>query len=276
MIFGFLNLLINDTITVDDHLHQFTMITNELEKLGFSPVEVNAYIALIELGGGFVSTIAKKSFAHRVTTYNTLENLVKKGMAKASKKKGFRYYYPINPQVILNQAEDRYKVAKDIVPELLTLQSTYSAKPKIQFFEGVKETSEILMDLLKGEGEVLGFTNYGVGSKIFSEYLDNYYSTARKLKKKFRLLCPNDEYNSNHIKENLQDRIKAGTLEIFAVNPELFPVKNMQYIYEDKVATISLDKDEMIGVIIESKSNAETSRSIFNLAWLGATSFVAK
>ena len=42
------------------------------------------------------------------------------------------------------------------------------------------------------------------------------------------------------------------------------------------IATISFDKDELMGVIMESKSNAETNRSIFNLAWLGATSFVAK
>ncbi len=37
------------------------MITNELEKLGFSTEEVKSYIALLELGGGFVSSIAKKA-----------------------------------------------------------------------------------------------------------------------------------------------------------------------------------------------------------------------
>ena len=275
-IFGFLNLLIVGTIYVDDHLHQSTMITNDLEKLGFSPEEVSAYVALLELGGGFVSTVAKKASAHRVTTYNTLENLRRKGMVKVSKKKGFRYYYPVNPQVILNQAKEQYKTAKELVPELLSLQSTYHIKPKIQFFEGIKEVSDILMDLLNTKGEVLGFTNYELASDVFSEYLDEYYSTALKIKKKFRLLCPNDKFNASYIKGNLRKRIKVGTLEIFAVNPELFPVKNIQYIYGDKVATISLDKNEMIGVIIESASNAETSRSIFNLAWLGATSFVAK
>ncbi|MEK7547463.1 MAG: helix-turn-helix domain-containing protein, partial [Patescibacteria group bacterium] len=118
------------------------MITNDLEKLGFSPEEINAYVSLLELGGGFVSTVAKKASAHRVTTYNTLENLTKKGMVKVSKKKGFRYYYPVNPQVILNQAEEQYKTAKELVPELLNLQSTYHVKPKIQFFEGIKEVSD--------------------------------------------------------------------------------------------------------------------------------------
>lgn len=263
-------------ICVDDYLHQFTMITNDLEKLGFSSEEVSVYVALLELGGGFVSTVAKKAGAHRVTTYNTLENLRKKGFAKASKKKGIRFYYPINPQVILNQIEDRYNTAKELVPELIDLQSTHHLKPKIQFFEGVKEVSEILMDLLDSDGEVLGFVNYEVAADVFSDYLGEYYSKAMKVGKKFRLLCPNDDFNSSYIEWNLKNRIDSGVLEVFAVNPELFPVKNAQYIYDDKVATISMDKNETIGVIVENESNAETNRSIFKLAWLGATSFVAK
>jgi len=252
------------------------MITNDLEKLGFSSEEVSSYIALLELGGGFVSNVAKRAGAHRVTTYNTLENLRKKGFAKVSKKRGVRFYYPINPQIILNQIEDSYKTAKGIVPMLIDLQSAHQFRPKIQFFEGIDEVSEILMDLLNTDGEVLGFTNYQLGAEVFEKHLDKYYSKALMGKKKFRLLCPNDEFNTAYIKNHLQARINAGILEIFAVNPKTFPVKNAEYIYGDKVATISLDKNEMIGVIIESPSNAETNRSIFNLAWLGATSFVAK
>ena len=252
------------------------MITNDLEKLGFSSEEVDAYIALLEIGGGFVSSIARKAGAHRVTTYNTLENLRKKGFVKYTKRKGVKYYYAINPQVILNQIEDRYETAKDLVPELLDLQEAHHFKPKIQFFEGVDEVANILTDLLNSDGEVLGFINYEMAANIFEDYVKDYYATAMKVGKKFRLLCPNDEFHSRYIKENLKERVDAGILEIFAVNPEMFPVKNAQYIYDDKVATISLEKDEMIGVIIESMSNAETSRSIFKLAWLGATSFVAK
>lgn len=252
------------------------MITNDLEKLGFSTEEVGVYIALLELGGGFVSTVARKAGAHRVTTYNTLENLSRKGFVRHTKKKGVQFYYAVSPQVILNQMEDSYKTAKAIVPELLNLQNRYFFKPKIQFFEGRKEVKAIFEDLLRSETEVLGYTNYQLSSELFSDYLKWYAEAAVKTGIKHRLLCPNDKSNIEYIKKNMQKRFKAGLLEIFAVNPAHFPFKNAQYIYEDKVATISFDKDEMMGVIIESQSNAETNRSIFNLAWLGATSFVAK
>lgn len=252
------------------------MIANELEKLGFSTEEVNVYIAMLEIGGGFVSSIAKRANAHRVTTYNTIENLARKGFVKATKKKGIRFYYPINPQVILNQIEERYKTAKEIVPELLNIQNRYFFKPKIQFFEGHKEIGGFFKDLLGSGTEVLGYTNYQVAAHLFPDYLDFYSKSVLKTKKKHRLLCPNDQFNVEYVQTHMQDRIKTGMLEIFAVNPKNFPFKNAQYIYDDKVATLSFDENEMMGVIIESKSNAETNRSIFNLAWLGATSFVAK
>jgi sugar-specific transcriptional regulator TrmB len=252
------------------------MIKNDLEKLGFSTEEVGAYIALLELGGGFVSTVARKAGAHRVTTYNTLENLAKKGFAKYTKKKGIKFYYPVNPQVILNQMEDGYRTAKKIVPELLDLQSKHLFKPNIQFFEGLKEIENLFKDMLKSETEIIGYTNYEMANELFPAILISYTKEALKRKKKHRLMCPNDKYNTDYIKTHLKNRIESGILEIFAVNPKQFTFKNAQYIYDDKVATISFDKNEMIGVIIESKNNAETNRSIFNLAWLGATSFVAK
>ena len=47
------------------------------------------------------------------------------------------------------------------------------------------------------------------------------------------------------------------------------------FIYDDKVAVISLNPDELIGMIFESPVYARSQRAIFNLAWLGATSFIA-
>lgn len=252
------------------------MITNDLEKLGFTPEEVKVYLALLKVGGGFVSTVARKAGTHRVTTYNTLDNLGKKGFVKVSKKRGVKFYYAENPRVILNQFEDSFNTAKTLVPELIEIQESFSFKPKIQFFEGLEQVKEVFEDLLESKGEVLGYTNFQAFNELFDDYPQDYSEKALKLGKKHRLLCPNDEFHRQYIPNFLGERIAGDLLEIFAVNPQQFPFKNAQYIYDDKMATISFDKDEVMGVIIESKSNAETNRSIFNLAWLGATSFVAK
>ena len=186
------------TIPVDDYLHQLTlMVTNDLEKLGFTTEEVKVYVALLEIGGGFASSIARKAGAHRVTTYNTLGNLEKKGFVRVTKKRDVKFYYAVNPQVILNQCEDVYNTAKTIIPELIALQNIHYFKPKIQFFEGVHEVKKILDDLLESEGEIIGYTNFNIENEIFAAYVKAYSDEVFRIGKKHRLLCPNDEFNKN-------------------------------------------------------------------------------
>jgi len=60
------------------------------------------------------------------------------------------------------------------------------------------------------------------------------------------------------------------------VNKKEFFFENDISIYENKVAILAANPDELIGIIIESSTFAKSMRSIFNLAWLGATAFVAK
>lgn len=44
----------------------------------------------------------------------------------------------------------------------------------------------------------------------------------------------------------------------------------------DTFGVVSLNKDELLGVIMESPTFARTMKAVFDLAWLGATAFVAK
>ncbi|PIZ73384.1 hypothetical protein COY07_02050 [Candidatus Peregrinibacteria bacterium CG_4_10_14_0_2_um_filter_43_11] len=64
--------------------------------------------------------------------------------------------------------------------------------------------------------------------------------------------------------------------EILFINPQEYPFEYEVNIYDHFVSMISLNADEPIGIIMESALYAKTQRSIFNLAWLGATSFVAR
>ena len=65
-------------------------------------------------------------------------------------------------------------------------------------------------------------------------------------------------------------------VEILFVNPKEFDFENQISIYDNSVAIISLNPDELIGVLIESAVYAKTERAVFNLSWLGATAFVAQ
>ncbi len=252
------------------------MVKSELHKLGFTNEEANVYTVLLGMGGGGASTIAKKAGSHRVTTYNTLENLEKKGFLQKAKKNGVLFYDPVDPQTILDRAEENYRAAKGLVPELKNLRDKHKFKPNVCFLEGKSKVVEIFYDMLESKGEVVGFVNFRYVSEIYPTYLDNYIKEVLNKGIKHRFLCPNDEFHENFFENNLVELADSGLLKIFAVDPSKFVFKNAQFIYDNKVSMLSFDRFDMVGVITESAHNAETNRAIFDLAWLGATSFVAK
>lgn len=252
------------------------MIYEDLNSLGLNKEEIKVYLAVLELGGGFVSTIAKKAKVNRVTCYNTLSNLVKKGLLTFSNHKNIRFYSPEPPQVILNDFENKYETAKKVLPELLSLQNSSAFTPKIKYYEEKENMTSIFEDMLQTKSEILGYTNLNPLSELFPELLKKFGTNLIEKKIKARLLTPYEAENIKFIKTFFKEAIDKNFLEILCVNSKQFLFKNGVFFYDDKTAIISYDKKELLGVIIESAVNTQTQKAIFDLAWLGATSFVAR
>lgn len=106
--------------------------------------------------------------------------------------------------------------------------------------------------------------------------LPNYTQKLVKRGIKNRLLFPSTEEARNFIKRFYPKNYPEELVEILFVNPKEFNFENQISIYGNTVAVMSLDPEESIGLLIESAVYARTQRAVFNLAWLGATSFVAQ
>ncbi len=252
------------------------MIQNDLQELGLSDEEAKVYLALLELGGGYVSTVARKAKVHRVTTYNTLGNLVKRGLVSHATHKKIRYYSPEPPQVIKNQFEEKYETAKKILPELLALHRSASFTPKIRYFEEKENMIAIFDDMASTKTEILGYTNLVPLHELFPDVILRFGKTIRENKTKVRLLSPRDEANERCVRKFFGESVREGLMEILCVNPLQYPFQNGVFFYDDKMAIISYAKHELLGVIVESAVNTQTQKAMFDLAWLGATSFIVR
>lgn len=253
------------------------MIASDLEELGLSQEEAKVYLAVLELGGGFVSTIAKKAVVPRVNCYHTLGNLVKKGVVSNLMKNNMQYYSVDSPKVLVNLLEEKFMHAKKLLPELLSITNTMAYKPKVQYYEGVQGIKNIFEETLEAKGEVLGYTNLAELPKVVPvDYLRDY--AQRKIEKglKTRMLSPTSKEGLQYLKKYYPKGFDPNLVEIFFINPKQFMFEYEINIYGDRVGIFSLNPDELIGMIIESPIYAKTQRAIFNLAWLGATSFVAR
>lgn len=251
------------------------MIFPDFELLGLTEVEGKVYMALLELGGSYVSSVARVAKLPRVNCYHTLEKLTKKGLVNYVTRQRIRYYSPEPPQKIVNLLEGRVQYARKMMPEFLSITNTLALKPKIKYYEGMEGVKNILEDTLTAKKELLGYSNLQAVGTLFGDFLKTYAEQKMKNTLKTRLICPSSEEAFFYVKKNYPPNFPPDLIEILFVNPKEFWFENEIVIYNDKVAVISLNKDELNGMIFESSVYARSQRAIFNLAWLGASSFIA-
>ena len=248
------------------------ILASDLESFGLTHDEATVFLATLELGGGYASTIAQKSKIPRVNTYHLLEKLIKKELIQPIKRGKVKFFMPEPPQVLLNQQEEKFKRAKQLLPELLSITNTHPFKPKIQSFEGLDQLETLFTNRLEAKGELIGYTNLEKLATLMRKHLPKHVKKSKNALVRRRLLSP----KSTHGMEFMHDYYPLDRTEILFINPDVFPFENDIFIYDNFVAILSLNPVEPIGVLIESAAHAHTQRSIFNLAWLGATSFVAQ
>lgn len=252
------------------------MFFPDFKKLDLTETEGKVYLALLELGGGYVSAIARRAKLPRVNCYHTIENLLEKGLVTYITKNKVRYYSPESPQKLVSVLEQKAKYAKNIMPDLEAMTSALALRPKIKYYEGMEGLKSILDDTLTAKNkELLGYSNLQSASNLFGEYIKEYASKKVKRNIKTRLICPSSQDSFEYIKDYYPKEFPPELIEILFVNPREFWFEHEIVIYDNKVAVISLNKDELIGMIFESAVYAGSQRAIFNLAWLGASSFIA-
>ncbi len=75
---------------------------NALKTLGLHTKEANVYVALLMIGSGTVSEVAKKAEINRTTGYDILSSLCAKGLVSISGKEPKQEYRCENPDKLLS------------------------------------------------------------------------------------------------------------------------------------------------------------------------------
>lgn len=252
------------------------MLVNQLEQFGLSKEEAQVYITVLELGGSFASTIARKSNTPRVNCYYILDTLKNRGLITSNLKGNVKFFVAEPPQVFVNQIEEKFDKAKSLLPELISLTNTSAFKPIIRSYEGIDGIKTIFEQTLEAKSEVLGYTNLEALGNLLPDYLPGYLQKLVKKEIKVRLLTPSTMEARNFVENFYPKKYPEELVEILFVNPNEFAFENQISIYDNFVAIMSLNPDELTGVLMESAVYARTQKAIFDLSWLGATSFVAQ
>lgn len=246
-----------------------------LDKLGLNSVEKDVFISNFQLGSAAASLIAQKAGLNRVTTYEALKRLSKKGLVKIRAKQNTRVkYFEVEDVITLENALNRQKEniegaiseLQNIAPDLRTLRKGNADRPLVLFYEGTEGINNVLLDTLaQRPQEILSFTSADFLEVGYNtSFLEKYWAKRTRMKIPSRGIMPGTpKAKSFFTKAKNQSQLRR----VKFISPELYDFENEIDIYGDNISITSLARDNEYGVIIRSKSVARGLRSIFKLIW---------
>jgi sugar-specific transcriptional regulator TrmB len=258
-----------------------TILVKELTNIGLSEKAAHVYVAVLELGTAYPSTVAEVTKLNRTTVYHILTDLAIKGLVTEIEQKRKRCYQVEPPKQLVNftktqirLAEERATRAKKMIPEVEGLFNLIPHKPRVRFFEGMDGVLSVYEDHVseKEPYEMLGFSNVeALMSLLPEDFVTRYVQKKATCGIKTRGIFPYTQFSKNY-NTNIYKKIdKKILVDMRYIPTEKFPYNCEITVYgKNKVSIINFQKDVLVGVIIEEKTIADMMRMIFELAWVGA------
>lgn len=244
-----------------------TSKTTTLSQLGLDKRQVQVYQSLHKLGPASIRDVAAEAGINRGSTYETLKQLVTKGLVSYLPKGRRRVFQAEDPERLLSLAESKQQaltqameeLRKDIIPALKQARPEFSPG-SVHFYEGDEGVELVLRDILKSTAR-----NADKGYAVIST------KTLRQ-----HLYRPFPNFTRQRVQEGIRVRVIAvgeGGDDAELAERKWLPAgegTDASYIaiYPPKVAMITLaDRDYPVVVIIDSAAIASTQQLLFDTLW---------
>ena len=231
---------------------------------GFSDKEAKVYLAVLELGETPLSRIANQTHLKRTTVYSIVDTLKTKGIVSITKRKSIQYVSALAPQILIERFKRAATLAEQTLPELMEMAYSSPLKPRLRFFEGLNGIKEILREFSYSKIPSMGFTDYERMPKEMHQFIRKVVIPQRqKLNIRTRLLIPNT--GKNHEVQKVDHKyFTEHRLVDFPLQEN--PIEILLF-ENSKIAFLSFTKNELFGIILDSKAIYQTLRNIFFLVW---------
>lgn len=238
--------------------------------MDFSAKEADVYLAILTLGRGTASKIAREAHILRTTVYEVLSSLFNKGLVTLSGKEPKQEYVAESPDnlklYISGQLEKKKQELEQaesfLIPQLKSIHSV-ADRPKVMFYEGTEGMEKVYEDTLTSSEPIRAYASVGDMHAGLPGYFPEYYKKRAGKGISIRAIVPNTEAGIDRKKFD-KDEMRETALvpqKDFTFSPEI-------NIYDNKVMIASWK--EKLGIIIESHEIADAMKKVFELAWAEA------
>lgn len=155
-----------------------TMNKEVLREIGLTDSEIEVYFDLVKHGESLASEIANRVKISRTYIYDSIRNLINKGLITYVIKNNRKYFKALEVKKLLEYLDERKaemeKQKQDIlslIKELKFFQIPTEEKPIVEVFEGKEGLKTILNDIVKTGKDAIG---WGATDKI-KNYLPDWF-----------------------------------------------------------------------------------------------------
>lgn len=241
------------------------MTPEQLLDAGLTLNEAKVYLALLNLGSAAVPDIVRESKVHRVNCYDIIKRLMTKGLISAVIKSNKKYYQPAPPDELLRQIEYKKQSVAELLPDLNSIFSSRKSKQEVYYFRGPDGILAAYYMMLDQGATLYGLGGKGINRKILKHRHEKF--ERERIKRGIHIKAL---YYESTRKEISQSKEEMWELRYIA---DEFDSPSMVDICGDLVLILlpNLEKNDILGIVIENKDIAESYRNHFNFMWKHAS-----
>lgn len=241
-------------------------IRQNLRNLGFSDHDMLILAYLFFRKKATLREISRQTVLSYSTCHYVCTNLASLGLLRMSKTGDEESYHICSQKEFLEwieaqrkQSDQRYLHMQQDLSQFLTEFEEASWKPEVTYFEGSEGLQEIYKDMLKAKRRICGWTDIALIQKtIGKKFMDDYI--AKRVAKNIETssIIPQNAVNQTYSKKDQKRRTKL---------MKHFPIPGEIRIYDDKVAIITFDREQPVGIVLRGKLIHAIFQTIFDSAW---------
>jgi sugar-specific transcriptional regulator TrmB len=230
----------------------------ELENLGLTHAESKVYVELLKLGSAKAGKLIEKTGLQSSTVHHTLSSLIEKGYVTYIQETKFKTYQAVDPRVILKIHEEKEKKFKEIIPDLLAMQTLTREKPIVKVFQGLRGLKSMYDEFIEDSKKGDQYFFYSADIPLLNEDMVKFYAQRDAKRKEKRLV--------------VKGLSREGTRDFFKNRKHLqvrytkFPLPSSMNLCNDKMIIVNW-QDKPSGILIKSKQIVESHIKFFKEIW---------
>ena len=227
---------------------------------GLTKNESKVYLALLKLGSATVVEITKLSGVHRVNVYDVLDRLQKKGLISTIMQSNKRIYEAANPKQLLSLLQQKEEALTQIMPQLEQEFSLKKEKQVVHHFIGIEGVMRAYMMMLEQNAPLYAMGGAGLNRR----YLKHRHLMWNKerIRRNIKMKVLYYEFTRSKTELGWSD----STVEIRYL-PNTGRSVGMIDICGNLIVNLLPKEGEIMAIVIENKTLAETYRHFFEFMW---------